>query len=304
MKNQAVKIVSALLMSSVLFFVSCKKDKNDSPSRASNLYFTVYDDNTVSKIDLTKAPFSIKGLYSGTDGVTTPEGITLTKDGYLIVSEESTNRIIKMKKDGTGDIVILYENSDGVNTPTAVTVDNSNGNIYWCNSGTGQVYRGSEDGLDTPAPLYSGEIVLGYAYGLAIDKKNGKLYICDFDQYIKVGNLDGSGTPQILWDKNKFIAMSAPSNIFLDTDKGKIYWCDENADQVVEANSDGTGTPVVLFDNSDGVDRPDGVFVDKVAKRIYWTETNTNVIARGSLDGKGNREVLIYDIKPYSIVME
>ena len=22
----------------------------------------------------------------------------------------------------------------------------------------------------------------------------------------------------------------------IDTDKGKIYWCDENADQVVEAN--------------------------------------------------------------------
>jgi DNA-binding beta-propeller fold protein YncE len=304
MKNQAPTVLFALLMSSALFFVSCKKDKNDSPSRASNLYFTVYDDNTVSKIDLTKAPSSITGLYSGTDGITSPEGITLTKDGYLIVTEESTNRIIKMKKDGTGDVVTLYESSDGVNTPTAIAVDNSNGNIYWCNSGTGQVFRGSADGLNTPTALYSGEIVLGYAYGLAIDKKNGKLYISDFDQYIKVGNLDGSGTLEVLWGKDKFMPMIAPSNIFLDTDKGKIYWCDENADQVVEANADGTGTPVVLFDNSDGVDRPDGVFVDKVAKRIYWTETNANVIARGSLDGTGNREVLINNIKPYAIVME
>ncbi len=90
----------------------------------------------------------------------------------------------------------------------------------------------------------------------------------------------------------------------LDTDNGKIYWCDENSDEVVEANMDGTGTPMVLFDDSDGVDRPDGVFVDKAAERIYWTETNADVIARGSLDGTGEREVLISNIKPYSIVME
>jgi DNA-binding beta-propeller fold protein YncE len=304
MKNQAVKVLSALLMSSAIFFVSCKKDKNDSPARASNLYFTVYDDNTVNKIDLGKAPSSITGLFSGTDGITTPEGITLTKDGYLIVSEESTSRILKMKKDGTGDVITLYENTDGVDTPTAIAVDNSNGNIYWCNSGTGQVFKGSADGLDMPTPLYNGQIVLSYAYGLAVDKKNNKLYICDFDQYIKVGSLDGTGSPVILWDNDKYNQMIAPSNIFLDTDKGKIYWCDENADQVVEANMDGTGTPVVLFDIADGVDRPDGVFVDKGTKRIYWTETNANVIARGSLDGSGDREVLISNVKPYSIVME
>jgi hypothetical protein len=98
--------------------------------------------------------------------------------------------------------------------------------------------------------------------------------------------------------------MSSPSNICLDTDAGKIYWCDENADEVVEANLDGTGTPVVLFDNSDGVDRPDGVFVDKTAKRIYWTETNAKVIARGNLDGTGERQVLITNIVPYAIVLE
>lgn len=304
MESHAKKILFALLMSSALFFASCNKDKNDSPSKASNLYFTVYDDNTVNKIDLGKAPSSITGLFSGTADITTPEGITLTKDGYLIVTEESTSRIIKMKKDGSGDVITLYESTDGVDTPTAITVDNSNGKIYWCNSGTGQVYKGSADGLDTPAPLYSGQVLLEYAYGLAIDKKNGKLYICDFNQYIKVGNLDGTGSPEIVWDNNKYTQMNAPSNIYLDTDKGKIYWCDENANQVVEANMDGTGTPLVLFDNSDGVERPDGVFVDKADKRIYWTETTANVIARGSVDGTGDREVLINNIKPYAIFME
>jgi hypothetical protein len=304
MKNPAVKIFFTLLMTSALFFVSCKKDKDDSHALASTLFFTVYDDNAVSKIDLVKAPNSITGLFNGTDGITTPEGIALTEDDYLIVSEESTSRILKMKKDGTGDVVTLYDGANGVDTPTAIAVDNSNGNIYWCNSGTGQVYRGSADGLDTPTPLYNGQIVLGYAYGLAVDKKNSKLYISDFDQYIKAGNLDGTGTPQTVWDKDKYTTMVAPSNIFLDTDKGKIYWCDENTDQVIEANMDGTGTPVVLFDGSDGVDRPDGVFVDKAAKKIYWTETSANVIARGSIDGTGNREVLISNVKAYAIVME
>ena len=304
MKNRTLKITFALLMFSALSFVSCKKDKNDPPSKASNLYFTVYDDNTVSKIDLGSGSSSITGLFSGSDGIITPEGITLAKDGYLIVTEVSASKIVKMKKDGSGDIITLYESANGVNSPTAIAVDNSNGKIYWCNSGTGQVLKGSTDGLDTPAPLYNGQVVLEYAYGLAIDKKNGKLYICDFNQFIKAGNLDGTGSPEIVWDNIKYKELSAPSNLFLDSDKGKIYWCDENTDQVVEANMDGTGTPLVLFDNADGVDRPEGVFVDKAAKKIYWTETNTNVIARGNLDGTGDREVLVSNVKPYAMVME
>ncbi len=294
----------ALLVFMALFFDSCKKDDDNSPSKAKNLYFTVYDENAVSKIDLTRAPNSFTGLFNGSDGIVTPEGITVTDDGYLIVTEETTSRILKMKKDGSGNVITLYKVSDGVNMPTAITSDNSNGNLYWCNSGTGQIFRGSIDGLSTPVPLYGDRVVIGYAYGLAIDKKNDKLYISDFDQYIKAGNLDGTGTPAVVWDNNNFAGMISPSNIFLDTDKGKIYWCDETGDQVVEANMDGTGTPLVLFDNSDGVDRPDGIFVDKAAKRIYWTETSTNVIAWGSLDGTGNREVLISDIKSYSIVLE
>jgi DNA-binding beta-propeller fold protein YncE len=304
MKNHAIKVLFALLMSSALFFVSCSKDKNEGSSRASNLYFTAYNDNTVNKIDLGKAPGSITGLFSGTDFISTPEGIAITKDGYLIVTEESTSRILKMKKDGTGEVITLYESTDGVNTPTAIAVDNSNGKIYWCNSGTGQVFRGSANGLDKPVALYSGQVLLDYAYGLAIDKKKGKLYICDFDQYIKVGNLDGTGSPGIVWDNNKYEQLIAPSNIYLDTEKGKLYWCDEYANQVVEANMDGTGTPVVLFDHSDGVDRPDGVFVDKADKKIYWSETKGDVIARGSLDGTGDREVLVSNIKPYAIIME
>lgn len=304
MKNHYTNFLFVLVFSSALFLVSCKKDSNDSPSKVSNLYFTVYDDNLVSKVDLNIVPGSITGLFNGSDGITTPEGITLTKDGYLIVSEESTNRILKMKKDGDGDILALYDSTDGVNIPTAITVDNSNGFLYWCNSGTGQVLRGNDKGTAPPVPLYGGQVILGYAYGLAIDKKKSKLFISDFDQYIKSGNLDGTGTPVVVWDNVKYTSMIAPSNIYLDTDAGKIYWCDENSDEIVQANMDGTGTPVVLYDHSDGVDRPDGVSIDKALRRIYWTETGANVIARGSIDGTGGRQVVISNVKPYAIVLE
>lgn len=304
MKNKT-NLLFVLFFSSAFFIVAaCKKDKNDSPSKASNLYFTAYEENKVSKVDLNIAPSSVTGLFSGSDGITTPEGITLTKDGYLIVSEESTHRIVKMKKDGTGDVTVLYDSTDGVNIPTAITVDNSNGYLYWCNSGTYQVMRGTDNGSAPPVPLYGGQAILSYAYGLAIDKKNSKLFISDFEQYIKSGNLDGTGTPVVVWDNVKYTSMIAPSNIYLDTDEGKIYWCDESSDEVIEANMDGTGTPVVLFDNSDGVSRPDGVFIDKAANRIYWTETSADVIARGSLDGTGERQVLIPNVRPYAIVLE
>jgi len=283
---------------------SCKKDKNDDPATAVNLYFTYWDDNSVNKIDLVNTPNAVTTLFNNTDGVAVPSGITLTDDGYLIVLEEENNRIIKMQKDGAGDIVVLYDAADGVSEPTAVTIDNATGVIYWCNSGSDQVMKGAEDGLTTPTTLFSGAAVVNYAYGIAIDKSLGKLYTGDFYEGIKVGNLDGSGTTDVLWDATNFPEIGYPSNIFVDGKHGKIYWADESTDAIVEANLDGTGTPVVLFDNTDGVDRADAIAVDYNAKKIYWSETNSLVIARGNLDGTGTREVLVDGVESYSLVLE
>jgi len=290
-------------LGAIMLIPSCKKDSNE-PATAANVYFADWDGTTVYKIDLVNSPNTATPLFDNTDGLTSPSSVTLTDNGYLIVTEENNNRIIKVKKDGTGSIVVLYDSGDGVSEPDAITIDNSTGKIYWCNSGTNQIMKGSDDGADTPTALYSGAEVIDYAYGIAIDKSHGKLYISDFSLGIKVGKLDGTGTMSVLWDSNNFADMGSPSNLFVDGKHGKVYWTDEDTDAIVAANLDGTGTPLVLFDDTDGVGRADGIGVDYNSKKIYWSETSNNVIARGNLDGSGEREVLVSGVESYGLVLE
>jgi sugar lactone lactonase YvrE len=304
MKHHLTPTLLLTVLLSTITVLSCKKDKDDDTETAVNLYFTYWDDNSVNKIDLVNSPNKVTQLFDALDGIHSPAGITLTDDGYLIVAEENGDRIIKVQTSGTGDVAVLYDNTDGVSEPTAVTINTATGEIYWCNSGTDQVMKGSADGLATPFVMYDGQPVIGYAYGIALDTKNNKLITSDFYQGIKVGDLLGTGTTEVLWDHTKYAGMGYPSSIFVDPDRNKIYWADESAYTIVEANLDGTGNPVVLFDDSDGINRADGVFVDYNAQKIYWSETSSHVIARGNLDGSGTREVLVDSVSAYGLVIE
>jgi hypothetical protein len=302
MKNP-IKTILPFLIVLVTLTVSCKKDKED-PAKAANLYFTYWDESSVNKIDLINTPNSIITLFDNTDGLLETAGIALTKDGFLIITEADNNRILKMQKNGSGNVVVLYDNSDGVLNPAGVAVDDATGTIYWSNSGTDQIMKGSTDGLTPPVTLYGGATVIQDAYGLAIDKKHGKLIISDFYNSILSGNLDGSGTPEVLWNDVKHATLGYPSGVCVDVTHNKIYWGDELSNEIVEANLDGTGTPVVLFDGSDDVSRADAVAIDYNSGKIYWTETTNNVVARGNLDGSGTREVLVSDVESYGLVLE
>lgn len=300
------KTIAFILFASVfMLFSTCKKDKETTPVlKAVALYYNFWDESTVDKIDLVNTPNSRTILYDDADGISGPAGITLTYDGYLIVSDNYANKILKMHKSATGPVDVIYDLADGVNDPTAITVDNATGTIYWCNSGTSQLMKGQADGSATPVALFGGAAVLNNAYGIAIDKMHNMIYTCDFGNGIKKGNLDGSGTMTVLYDNSNYPAMGTPSNIFISPERNKIYWGDENNDEIVVANLDGTGTPTVLFDDSDGIDRADGIYVDYQASKIYWSETNNDVIARGNLDGSGSREVLLDNVETYGLILE
>jgi sugar lactone lactonase YvrE len=281
---------------------SCKKEKDDNAS--SRFYFSNYNAQVIGKVDLSSSPIFATTLFDNNNGLTgEPEGITLTKDGFLIAAEENGNRILKMKKNGTGAVTVLYDEADGVKSPTAITVDNIDGKIYWCNNGTKQIMEGSTNGKDTPVALYNGSTVIDYAYGIAVDHDGGMLYFCDFSGYISAGKLDGTGTPTQVWTRSN-TSMSTPSNVALDTQNKLIYWTDEGNSSITVGNMDGTGTPVVLYDSSDGISRADGIFIDKVNGMVYWSETSSFVIARAKLDGSGTREVLVQNIESYCILPE
>jgi len=304
MKNLIRTAIIIFALTPALLCNSCTKSKENRLPKAATIYFTSLYENTVNKVDLTGTSYKVTVLYKSLDGINTPEGIAMTGDGYLLVTDEFGHRIIKMTKDSPKAVFLLYDQSDGVKEPTSIGIDNTTASIYWCNSGDKLIKKGSYDGDSAPEDIFTGTREIIYSYGMAIDEKNQKLYLSDFKKFIKVGNLDGSGNMTVLYDNISFPQMVAPSDLCIDPENGKIYWTDELANLVVEANIDGTGIPNVLFDSSDGVNRPDAIALDYNDNKIYWSETGSRIIARGNLDGSGSREVVVDNVQTYGMVLD
>jgi len=304
MRNMIRNAIIVFALVPALLSDSCSKSKEDRLPRAATIYFTALYENSIKMVDLTGKAHTVTELYDSFDGINTPEGIVLTDDGYLLVSDEFGHRIIKMPKTSPLGVFLLYDQSDGVKEPTSIGIDNTTQSIYWCNSGDKLIKKGSYDGEVVPQTLFPGTREIIYSYGMAIDAKNQKLYLSDFKKFIKVGNLDGTGNMSVLYDNIIFPQMAAPSDLCIDPDHGKIYWTDELANLVVEANIDGSGTPNILFDSSDGVDRPDAIAIDYNDNKIYWSETGAKVIARGNLDGSGAREVIVENVQTYGMALD
>jgi len=120
-----------------------------------------------------------------------------------------------------------------------------------------------------------------------------KLYWADANtQKIQRGNLDGSGTPEDLFD-NATDSLGAPRGVALDLSAGMIYWSDTVTQKIQRGNLDGTGSPEDLFDNpTDGVVGPHYIELDLTASKIYWADPNGSTIQRGNMDGFGSIEIL------------
>ena len=273
---------------------------------AKNLFFTEYDNMAVRKIDLINSPNVIVTLFDESDGISSGVvGIDLSGDGFLYVSNQSYSKILKMASDGSGSVEAIYESSDGVNEPGAIAIDNENNMLYWANSGNDQIMKASTNGTDVPsALLFDGNPAITRCFGLKLDVESGELYISDFNEFIKKGNMDGTGTPELLYSPTNFSDIGKPSNIFIDPVREKMYWTNELSDQIVEANLDGSGTPSVLFDGTDGVKRSAGLAVDFASGKIYWADTNLQKIFRGNLDGTGTPEELVGSEYCYGMILE
>ena len=243
-------------------------------------------------------------LYDNADGITWPTGMTLTSDDYLLVCDRGNNCILKMHKSGMGSVDVIYDSDDWVNEPTAITVDNSTGVIYWCNSGTDQVMKGKSDGTLVPIAMYGGDDVIRNADGIAIDKGRGKIYLSDNNLGILVGNLDGSGTPNVLFNKSNYPAMGCPRCLVSNPETNTIYWIDMCGDEIISVYLSETSTPLVLYDRDDGVDGPQAISIDYQAGKIYWSEASINVIASGNLNGSGTREVLVDNTDAKAFVLD
>jgi len=151
--------------------------------------------------------------------------------------------------DGTGPIVDLFDQSDGVGEARGIALDIDAGEMYWVENA--KVLKANMDGSGTVTELFNaGNGFGGGGTDIALDVAAGKIYLGTTVLGVKVANMDGSGMATFLF------MTSGADGIAVDADAGKIYWVVDEDFEVLVGNLDGSGTPTVLYDPSDGVDWP------------------------------------------------
>ncbi|HEY1775963.1 MAG TPA: hypothetical protein VGG41_07370, partial [Solirubrobacteraceae bacterium] len=76
---------------------------------------------------------------------------------------------------------------------------------------------------------------------------------------------------------------------------GLIYWGDNSANKISEADLPSGGSGSVLDTGGATVSAPNGVSIDAAANTIYWVNATANSISEASLDGSGGSNVNIAD---------
>lgn len=160
--------------------------------------------------------------------------------------------------------------------------------IYWTDITPGpKLQRADLDGTNVEtivAPLdLAWNSSLPWMEGLAIDPEAGKIYwVAAYFPGGRVyrANLDGTSR-EVLVEA----ALSAPRDVILDLDNGKMYWVDS---KIRRANLDGS-------DIEDVIDLEGraafGLALDPVAGKIYWTDTDLS-IKRADLGGTHSETIV------------
>ena len=184
--------------------------------------------------------------------------------------------------DGSGSRDLVTPES----SPEGIAIDPAAGKIYWADTTSGAIRVANLDGSGAQN-LYTSQ---SRPSGVAIDPAAGRIYWADAVSgtgAIRVGNLDGSGSPQ-----NLFSNESYPVGVTIDPAAGKIYWGTYEGFRIRVGNLDGTGARD-LFSSTEYY--PTGIVVDDAAGKIYWADEFQGLIRVGNLDGTGATNLFATD---------
>ena len=94
---------------------------------------------------------------------------------------------------------------------------------------------------------------------------------------VRIGNLDGTGSPQSL-----FTGQTTASGGAINPVTGKLYW-GAGPGEIQVGNLDGTGAKTLI----PGQNTPIDVAIDPAGGKVYWTNYNISQIMGANLDGTG-----------------
>ena len=137
-------------------------------------------------------------------------------------------------------------------------------------------------------------IVTGCRYpdGIAVDVVAGHIYWTNMgnpvanDGSIERADLDGQNRRTIIPQGGTF----TPKQLQLETQSGKLYWCDREGMRLMRANLDGSNIET-LVDTSQGDPRPGpdatkwcvGVAIDVDGDKVYWTQKGPDNAGKGRM---------------------
>jgi hypothetical protein len=294
------------LIAIAFVFESCGPEEDEVLPKATHLYFSDFSGKKIGVVDLNSLN-TFTTIADESDGLDTLAGIAVDfVGGKVYAAEELNDRIVRFNLDGSGELDVVYElqgTDSVVYEPTAIALDPEINTIYWANSGTGELRKGSMDGASGVSVMYDSADVLTYCYGLVLDKTKEIIMYSDFGKYAGVyyGPLDETiGGPRRLFVPG--YALRNPSQIFLEERTQIVYWADETLGSLV-AGSVNSGAFNVIYDDEDGIEKPGAIAVDTGSGKVYWSEPANKVIKRANLDGSGEEEVVATNVESYSIVL-
>ncbi len=201
-------------------------------------------------------------------------------------ADRGENTIRAMNADGTG-VTLIVSNP---NVPSDLTVDLSNGYIYWCATVTDSVMRSNLDGSNVVTLVSTG---LDFPNGIEIDPIAGHIYVTNFSssQIIRT-NLDGSNFTVIH-------NISTPRGIGLDLGAGKMYYQSQGNLQILRSNLDGTAVEILA---TTGL-YPHDLDVDPSGGKVYWVELGAEKLRRMNLDGTGVEDLVTTGTRPRGVAL-
>ena len=256
----------------------------------------------------------------------------LTQASNLYFTATGTNQIWAANQDGSGAPSVVFSSAGpGPAGPVGIDYDMSTERLFWGTGNNNGLWMGNADGTGTSSLVYNS---LGQQHDVEIDEANSRLFFTDQGNGVFVGPTNGSGPVTEVYgngtsnpetdepvtvaydpwgdliyfggpnDGSVFVGAADGSgmsalytavdvrDIAIDPIGGLIYWVD--LDYVWRAPIDGSGTPIILFDDMGNDLR--AIEINLVTNRLFlgeFDESSPNdLIWTANADGTGAPTVL------------
>ncbi len=226
-----------------------------------------------------------------TDGVWLPQSIALdVSEGKMYWSDLVGNDIRRANLDGSDAEDLVSD----VDNPDALALDLDAGVMYWADRGIGSqgptVQRANLDGSDLQV------VASGDADGMILDVENG-LFYRSVGGTIRRADLDN-----IEEEENVTIFASRLNEIHLDEAGGMIYWEDDETDNILRTDVDGSRIEHVVGGVMGWWSWPN-LALSSAQGKVYWAG-NDGVIGRADLDGSNVEELVTGQDRPRYPVLD